>query len=204
MKLAIVMVFCLLVGIMALRGEAGTTEQGGSESCIPAQVIITGNGISMPLGRILLVRKDAYYCAVKFTEGWTGKTIEDCFENYEAYCLGDGTGNPFDKNVLCEKGQLISRRLIAGRLIPLPVGRQNEDLKCGPIKLYWTVGGVYFCDLRDMKHCDYGIAFAPTKWKDISQVNLFDPRLTWYRYEGLRKAIFIPIDQLWEDGGDKK
>jgi hypothetical protein len=204
MKLAIVMVFCLLVGIMPSHGEAGTTGQEDSESCIPAEVIIGAGVISMPLGRILLVHKGAHYCAVKFTEGWTGKTIFDCFENYESYDLGDGTGDILTKNIPCEKGQLISRGPLCGRLLPFSAGRKNQDLKCGPITLFWTVGGVYFCDLRDEKHCDYGTKFAPTKWTDISQVNLFDPRLTWYRYDGKRKAIFIPIDQLWEDEGEQK
>jgi tetratricopeptide (TPR) repeat protein len=202
MKRAIIIVFCLLVGIMAAHGETGTTGHEDMGSCISTEIQVAPNCVKMPLGRIMLVRKGSHYCAVKFTEGWTGETIFDCFENYEAYDLGDGIGNPFDKSVLCEKGQLISRRYVGIHHLIIPAGHQNEDLKCGPIKLFWTIGAVYFCDLRkNPKKCDYSIELAPTKWTDISQVNLFDPRLKWYKDED-RKDIFIRVDQLWEDAGD--
>ena len=45
---------------------------------------------------------------------------------------------------------------------------------------------------------------APTKWTDISQVIAFDPRLRWYRYDENREDTYIPIDQLWEDGEERK
>jgi hypothetical protein len=64
-------------------------------------------------------------------------------------------------------------------------------------------GVIYFFSLSQ-KDGDYGIELAPTKWTDISQVNVFDPRLKWYRYDEKRKDTFIPIDQLWENGKEEK
>jgi hypothetical protein len=32
-------------------------------------------------------------------------------------------------------------------------------------------------------------------------VNVFDPRVKWYRYDEKRERIFIHIDRLWENKG---
>jgi hypothetical protein len=48
---------------------------------------------------------------------------------------------------------------------------------------------------------EFGFELAPTPWTEMSQVNVFDLRLKWYKYDENRKRIFIPIDRLWEDMG---
>jgi hypothetical protein len=160
----------------------------------------------MSLGRVLLIRKDSQYCAVKFTEAWTGETEFDFWSNYESHYQGDGTGDFSNENVQFTKGQLITRKLVGlGKMFSFPAGRQNKEIKCGPIKLFWHKGWVYFYDVGRPNAADSIInEMAPTKWTDISQVNVFDPRLKWYRNDGYRKDVYIPTDQLWEDEKDKK
>jgi hypothetical protein len=159
----------------------------------------------MPLGKIVLVRKDSQYCAVKFTEAWTGETAFDHFASYESYYQGDGTGDLSKNNVQFTKDQLAWRRRVGlGRLLTFPAGPQNLEVKCGPMKLFWSSGGSIYFRGHAKKEDDYGIELAPTKWTDISQVNVFDPRLMWYRYDGKRKDIYIPIDQLLENGEEQK
>lgn len=204
MKLATIVSCFFIIGVMTGVRDVGATGQEDSRTSVAEEVGIGGNAIQMPLGRILLVRKESQYCAVKFTEAWKGKTESARLANYESYYQGDGTGGFSSKNVQFTKGTLVSRQSVLGRLYPVPFGHQNKEIKCGPIKLYWTMGWVYFHHLIKEKEGDYGIELAPTKWTDISQVNVFDPRLKWYRYDGKRKDIYIPIDQLWEDGEEKK
>lgn len=60
----------------------------------------------------------------------------------------------------------------------------------------WTL--VVYYNKHDQPQGDYGIELAPTKWTDISQVDVFDPRLIWYRYDENRKDLNIPVDKLWE------
>jgi hypothetical protein len=159
----------------------------------------------MPLKRIVLVRKGSDYCAVKFTEAWSGKTEDDQYAIYESCYQGDGTGDFSNKNVQFRKEKLVLRRHVGpGR--GFPAGCTNFNVKCGPIRLLWAgkswVHWVHF----GSKQVDgeYGIELAPTKWTDISEVDVFDPRLKWYRYDEKRKDTYIPIDQLWENGEYKK
>ena len=181
------------------------TSQMESKPHVEEYVGIAPNGVAIPLGRILLARKSSQYCAVKLTETWTGETKEDIFANYESYYQGDDTGDFSNKNALFTKGQLAERRAIMfGRMILYRTGPENYEIKCGPIRLYCLRGVVYFYREGRQKPRDYGIELAPTKWLDISQANVFDPRLKWYRYDEKQKGIFIPIDQLWEDGEEKK
>ncbi len=195
-----------MVGLIAASGEAGESGKQAMKPHDIEEIVIGSNALKMPLGRVLLIRKDSQYCPVKFTEAWTGKTKFDFWSNYESYYQGDGTGDFSNENVQFTKGQLITRRLVGlGKMFSFPVGRQNYEIKCGPIKLFWDTGWVYFYDVGRPNAADSIInEMAPTKWRDNSQVNVFDPRLKWYRYDEYRKHIYIPTDQLWEDEKDKK
>jgi len=189
---------------MAAGGETVTTSQGDSKAVMVEQVHIAPNGVGMPLGRIVLIRRGSEYCAVKFKETWTKKFESARFTNYESYYQGDGTGDFSNKNVQFTKDTLEDRYSVFGRLFPLPFGHRNLYIKFGAIKLlwsYWSYGStVYFSESPDRG----GVELAPTKWTDISQVDVFDKRLKWYRYDGNRKDMYIPIDQLWEDGEVQK
>jgi len=192
-----------MVGIMAAVGD--TTGQKESKPHVEEYVGIHPNGVAMPLGRILLARKGSKYCAMKLTETWTGETKEDIFTNYESYYLGDSTGDFSNKNVQFTKGQLAERRAIMFfKILLYTTGPENDEIKCGRMKLFCLQNVVYFYHVGRPSKKDFLIdELAPTKWTDISQVNVFDPRLKWYRDE-MRKSIKIPIDQLWEDGEDRK
>jgi hypothetical protein len=50
--------------------------------------------------------------------------------------------------------------------------------------------------LAGIKEGGYGNELAPTRWTDIREVNVFDPRVKWYKYDSLRKRVDIPIDKL--------
>lgn len=163
--------------------------------------------IVMPLGKILLVRKDAAYCVIKFTKIWSENTSEvgtlfvasgsDEYATYESYFQGDKTGDFSKKNVQFKKEKLSFPK-------PRGIGRLafsfgNKEIKCGGIKLFWGGKGSVSFYGEGQKQGDYGIELAPTKWTDISEVNVFDPRLKWYRYDENRKRVNIPVDKLWED-----
>ena len=107
------------------------------------------------------------------------------------------TGDFSKSNVQFKKDKLSSPK-------PRGIGRfafsfGNKEIKCGAIQLHWSgKGWVHFYG-GDQKEGDYGIELAPTKWTNISQVNVFDPRVKWYRYDAKRQDIKIPIDRLWDD-----
>lgn len=166
------------------------------------EVMIAPNAIGIPLGRILLIRKSSDYCAVRFTQCWTGKTDYEQHAEYESYYQGDKTGEFGKSNVKYRKEEVYYKKpsfSIFGH--PISVG-DKRDIQCGPIELWWSglncITAVYF-NRHDLKQGDYyGIELAPTKWSNISEVNVFDPRLKWYRYDDNRKRVNIPIDRLWD------
>ncbi len=190
-------IFCLIV--ILLMAMATSNQGAGIGPLGPSDVQIAPNCIIMPVGRILLVRKDSDYCAIKFTEFWTGKTKEDLYAKYESYYQGDKTGDFSNKNIKFKKEDLSwpkAKTSIFGH--PWAPGTKDE-IRCGPIKLWWTGKGTVYFYKRYQPESDYGIELAPTKWTDISQVNVFDSRLKWYRYDEKRKDVIIPVDQLWEE-----
>jgi hypothetical protein len=66
------------------------------------------------------------------------------------------------------------------------------------LKLQWAGRGSVFFYAEGQEQGDHGIELAPTIWTDISEVDVFDPRIKWYRYDEQRKRMNISIDQLWE------
>lgn len=196
MKRLIVVFVFLTTQILAEGREMLASNQiGDIVSPRPNDVIIAPNAVMVPMGRIILVRKGSQHCAIKFTEFRTGKTEEDEFARYESYYQGDGTGDFLKKNVQIKKGELSAPK-------PRGIGRLafsfgNRNVLCGPIKLQWSGKGWVYFFYEGQEQGDYGIEIAPTKWTDISRVNVFDPRIKWYRYDSKRNDIVISIDQLW-------
>ncbi len=189
----IILVLCHVLLFAAASGRdacaqnagSGVGPAGGPVSFAPA-------GLGMPLGRILLIRKGPTCCVLKFTEFWAAKTEKDrCkgkdwwdYARYETWYQGDGTGDFSKGNVEVKEDEVRHARHFAiGRLV-LGFGGDRGELQCGPIRLACGPnGGVHFFMLgmstSPERIKEYGIELAPTPWKDISEVDLRDPRITW-------------------------
>lgn len=184
--------------VLASESEALLLSPPGTN-----EVHIAPNGISVPLGRILLVRKGMEYGALIITEAWIENREEDKYARYESYYQGDKTGDFSNKNVQVRKGKLSRPKGIwvgGGHWFSF---RLRPEIRCGRIKLLWFYKTFVCFFGYGQAQGDYGIELAPTKWTDISEVNVFDPRLKWYRYDEERPRTRILIDQLWEDSGSK-
>jgi len=204
MKKLVIILFCIIAHTLMEECEvmAVAIEPPG-----PNDVHIGPNSVAVPLGKILLVRKGADYCVIKFTKFWTENKSEistlfvasgsDEYAMYESYYQGDKTGDFSKKNVQFKKAKLSSPK-------PRGIGRLafsfgDREIKCGNIKLEWFSSSSLFFYGEGQKEGDYGIELAPTKWTDISEVNVFDPRIKWYRYDDNRERVNIHVDRLWED-----
>lgn len=186
------------------EGLSISSQREGIGTLSINEVQLAPNCIIMPIGRILLIRKDSDYCVVKFTEFLTGNTKEDLYTRYESYYQEDKTGDFTNKNVKFRKEELHWPKP-SWSLFGHPVAFDTKDeIRCGPIKLWWTGKGAVYFFKRDQPQGDYGIELAPTPWTDISQVNVFDKRIKWYRYDDNRKDEYIPINKLWEDTQQEK
>lgn len=161
-------------------------------------VSIAPNAISLPLGRILLIRKNYSYCAIKFVEYRPGKTVDEEYAIYESYFQNDNTGNFTNKNVQITKAKLSFPKSYGIGRFAFTFGK-NIDVRCGKNKFQWSGNSWVYFYSSDHTPGDYGFELAPTIWTDISQVNVIAPQIRWYKYDSNRKDINIPIDRLWTD-----
>lgn len=196
MKVPFTIFLCFLIVSSQMMVEK-MPASADNELASAEDVCIAPNSIRIPTGLLLLVRRHKDYGAIKFTEYWTGKTLEDEYATYESYFQGDTTGNFTNQNVQFRRGELSRPRLRGFGRFSFSSG--NTDIQCGPIKLLWSgKGWVYFFS-SNQDQGEYGIKLAPTNWTDISQVNVFDSRLRWYQYDQNRERERIPIHMLWKD-----
>jgi hypothetical protein len=204
-----ILVLCLIIAtafsVFALPQETK------SDTVYPSdEVLIAPTAVVMPLNKVLLVRKGPEYCALRFTEMWKARTKEDvyngkrfeAYSRYEAYYQGDGTGHFLATNVERHKDELIRPWVKGFHPFVWNAGPKKTEIKCGPIALLWVATGCvsFFPSglVGDEKAIlELGIELAPTPWSDIFEVNVADPRIRWYKYDGSRQRISVPIDRLW-------
>ena len=161
-------------------------------------VFIFPVAVGIPESRFLLVRKNSDYCALMFTKFWTGKTDQDYFAECYSYYQPDKLPDFSTTNIKVVKHELSWPK-------PRGIGRfafsfGNMNIRCGPIDLFWVGEGWIKFFGQNQNEGDYGIELAPTKWTNLHQINVFDKRLTWYRYDPERAKMEIPINELWPEG----
>ncbi len=163
------------------------------------EVAIYFNCVEVPLDRILLIRKDLNYCALKFTKFWTEKDGKEKFAAYEVYYQGDGSGDFSNNNNMTKSEDVASAFPVKGPFRPFIYQPGNSYIKCGSYKLTWNYKKKVGVMPPDKGLGDFGFELSPTPWTDIKEVNIKDHRVKWYRYDEKRERVFILIDKLWQD-----
>jgi hypothetical protein len=181
---------------------------------------IVWSGVSVPIRHITLIRKENCYGAVKFIKNWTreryyliGGTYQDIFASYESYYQEDDTGDFTKQNVIIRKGEVSNKTQFFPLIIlsghsTIPIG--NPYVRCGPLKVEWGGNRINYLWFnydslynrnRSPRKTKIDYELAPTKWTDITEVNVFDPRIKWYKPYQVDddSDITIPIDKLWEE-----
>ncbi len=105
----VIMLFCLMISMQI--GGSKVLAINNADIALPKdnEVYIGEVNIAMPLGKILLVRRDSDYCAIKFTKFWSENTSEvstlfvaagsDEYAMYESYYQDNMTGDFTTKNM---------------------------------------------------------------------------------------------------------
>lgn len=154
------------------------------------EVLIAYNGISMPLGRIILIKNGLEYCAIKFINTWLGKAKHDHYSLYEFYYSDDGTGDFSNSNVLSGTGELFFPEI---RPLIFDVGYSkgsNKLIQCGRMTFKWYYPTLIIMDKYEL---------APTPWNGIKDINTKDPRIQWFKKGSVSKRYSVPIDRFWND-----
>ena len=168
--------------------------------CRPPSLSGTGQQKNLSLCPILL----DHYSAVRFTKaqrghdakpGTTFNSGEESFSaEYDWYFQGDGSGDFTQSGVLSGHEQLARKPLKGIGRFAFQTGQIY--VKCGPFKLRWMFPTRVAFYSTGVTPGDYGIELAPTKWAEIKEVDVLDPRLKWYRYDANRKSVEIPLNNF--------
>ncbi len=215
----IIIFICVLTAFFPVGSFAGMYDHLRPKR---NEVVIHFSGVEVPLNRILLIRKDTEYCAVKFIRCWTeidekrlkkyakyitqggdmAKDFRDAatkkYAIYESYYQKDGMGDFSGKNMQMRQGNA-SWLPLRGPFRPFIYQPGNAHIKCGPFNLGWQYRTGVSVIPAGKGMGGFGYELAPTPWTDISQVNIFDSRVKWYGYDEKRERTFIPIEKLWDE-----
>jgi len=153
------------------------------------------------VGTIVLIRQHGRYCALKVTNFEQGTGNRVWTAEYEAYSYeGDTSIESMQQlSVKVGKNDAYFREPwgIGHILTFTDTGRDYVICRPFTLQLSRDDGGafVYFYN-RILRPEHIGIELAPTTWKDVSEVNLFDKCLTWYRYDEKRKRFDVRLSDL--------
>ncbi len=173
------------------------------EAQVSTGALIQTVSVSIPVGRFLLMRRDSDLCAIRFTafhrghdakpQTWFHSGHENFYADYEWY-WPEPNGNFRGPDI--KKGHRTLRRgAIVGLLflnLGVPLG--TDDVECGSLTPIWFYPtGIGF---TKGPRFDHDLELAPTQWTELTQINLSDPKLKWYRYNEDQPDTFIPLKEL--------
>jgi hypothetical protein len=187
--------FCLILLMAQGSGPVLASDPIAYDTPIgPEDVRIGPHYIEMPLNKIFLIRNGELYGAVKLTKFRMGTNKKDKYASYICWYQDDGTGDLVSKSVKFEEKEASSKLFGIGRF---SFNTGNEEIRCGAFRLWWWGKGMIYFFEKGQEFGDYGVELAPTKWSEIKEVNVFDTRLKWIKYDKNRSRTDIPIDNLW-------
>jgi len=141
------------------------------------------NAVNIPIGPILLARRDYQYCAVQFTSSsWSADESE---ATYKSYFIPDSTRTFADRRVEHREDKVYEKQplSIVGRFA---AARSQDKIFCKKMNLKWSgapkeTAWVYLDEGTTLE-------LAPTKWRDIREVNVLEASLQWFKYGDVPSA----------------
>jgi hypothetical protein len=199
--------FLLLVGLFlnaSARSEEVTESTPHSKWELLARdhAYVTPLSVSSPLNSLLLVRYAGTLCAIRFRAFHGGDEKaptafnsgdETLFATAEQIRLvqSETTWRIFERKRL----DLVSGPVVGLGRFGFQKGRIG--LHCGNAKLEWTYpNNVSLGSYTQPTAKRVLVEIAPTAWSEVSQINLNDKKLHWYRYDEGRKDTLVSIEEL--------
>ncbi len=183
-------IFFLLLAILITAANA---EQKLSKD----EVGIASSCVVMPVGRVLLISRENFVGAVKFLQN--DERSDGIYSKYEYFEYEKGRFKKVRESEVSLKKSSNNRGGIFFHGSPTELA--GPPLKLRDFSLFAEAGGpdhatIYFANARYRP--DLKVRMAPTPWKDISEVNLTDPRIRWFTYDKKESRKVIPIDKIWD------
>ncbi|MGE0474248.1 MAG: hypothetical protein AB7P17_11500 [Nitrospirales bacterium] len=152
---------------------------------------VTGQYVSAPKGKFLLIRRGPELCAVRIISYRRGHDAgprtffhtgdETTYAEYDWIFQGDGSGDLTKSNVESGHDDL-SRGAFVGLSFHLSMQLGNFDVECGEWKFWWSFPTAVFFKPVPKPYTPQEFEMAPTNWAQVSEIDLQDPRLRWHSY----------------------
>src|SRR5262245_27810674 len=176
------------------------------EKSLASNIRIDYDSIRSPIGYFILARSDKDRCAIRFSnfhrEGdakpptrlTLGIETRRATYDWLRFTAGKGISMVAQGSDLVENfdvfhfGRYLSTALLRSR--------GNSILKCGDMRILWYYPTGLAFQGGATPRSEFEI--APTRWKDVTDINFDDPRLHWFKFvETKTEVTLIPIDSLW-------
>jgi hypothetical protein len=186
----------ILIGIVMVLGLG----QVMAKDLGPDELILEAEAIVMPVGRILLISRNDFLGGLKFIKN--EERPEGMVSKYEYFdCQKGGFKKQREGEISYRKIEwnwwnTIKFKYLAVHPNPFDYA---DKLEFGKFELFTSVGSthstVFFWSKARV--IDKVARLAPTPWRDISEVNLNEKRIQWFKHDETRKKRIIQIDKLW-------
>jgi len=205
-------VFSLIVLCQSvLSGELPSTQEEFSkaydEAAVKAQshAVIRNFMAAAPLKSFLIIRENENVCAIRFTEFHRGHDAkprtffnsghESLYAEYDWYSQTED-GKRFEPLKTNSGHRTLDQQPWFGISLHLSFQMGDTFVKCGPFKLPWTYPNNVGFTFPFSRKPDSNIELAPTNWQNISDIDLENKSLRWYRWDETREEMLIPIAEL--------
>jgi hypothetical protein len=163
------------------------------------EIFITSKGITMPIGRILLVQRGGFLCAIKFLHNEVNEKGE--FSTYEYFEFEKGGWQKIREGSISLRNPSRFYKMLSYLGFHQPVYDRIEQLQLKTFTLFAHPSQEYHSTVYFWKSVDKPdpeVRLAPTPWRNIQEVNLSETRIKWYQYESDGKEIRTTIDGIWK------
>ena len=166
--------------------------QGQADSSSKDEFVVGPGQVLVPKGVFLLVRKGNKVGAIRFISIEQGKEIGTGRATYESYFKGDGSTSFRSQSVHKQTGSIDLKPLKGIGRAAFQFGK--DKVRVGD----WAFrsdspGSIDMWPYRGAQK-DYGYEFAPTSARDVTEIDLSDKRLRWFRFEKDSRVTLRVID----------
>jgi len=162
-----------------------------------------------PINQFLLIRKGVSFCALKFS---SFKKLEhklgacergspmELYGEYDWYFTNNNKVRFTESDAEVGKGRvdyLPSRALGSNSIhFVMEFGSKNNIIECGDFTLSWMFPNG-FQNINEEGIAKYpNLEYAPTRWKNIEDVDFNDPSIIWYGPNSNISNEWIHVDDL--------
>ncbi len=199
MKKIIVLAILTLISFCSVaNSHFGNISRDGVDDTlklIQGNIVVGFSWVDMPLNKILLLKHNEKYCAIKFIsferlgDEKKATTFRSSAETLLATYLKYEFGSLNEK---IDVGKVTEHKLVSkvtfgiGRLT---FGGGDKKIKCGEGHFYWEFPTGVFVNRKVAQ-----LSFSPTTYTDFTNISDSLPTISWLHYEEERPKKIISIN----------